>query len=63
MKMNIGEKSLTIVCELAGPEQGELFDGNCTDGNDNNTNPPKSLTLLPKNTLSINDSALEWGIQ
>jgi len=61
--MNIGEKSLTIVCELAGPEQGELFDGNCTDGNDNNTNPPKSLTLLPKNTLSINDSALEWGIQ
>lgn len=61
---NAGVKSFTIVCDLAAdPEQGSLFDGDCTDNVDNNISSPTNLTLLPKNTLAVNDEAIEWVIQ
>lgn len=57
-----GEKSFTIVCEV-GAEQGQLFDGNCADGIANNTDNPKSISLIPRNTLPVNSSVLTWAIQ
>jgi len=58
----MGEKSFTIVCET-GAEQGELFDGDCDDGNLNNISNPKSMSLVPRTTLPINNTAIEWTIQ
>ena len=60
---NAGVKSFSIVCDLASdPEQGSLFDGDCTDNVDNNLSNPINLTLVPKNTLPLNDEAIEWVI-
>ncbi|PHR83481.1 MAG: hypothetical protein COA59_11705 [Colwellia sp.] len=57
-----GEKSFTIVCEV-GVEQGKLFDGHCDDGTINNTDNPKSISLIPRSTLPVNNSVLTWAIQ
>ncbi|NQY86303.1 MAG: type II secretion system protein [Colwellia sp.] len=57
-----GEKSFTIVCEV-GAEQGLLFDGNCDDGTVNNTDNPKSISLIPRNTSPVNNSVLTWAVQ
>jgi prepilin-type N-terminal cleavage/methylation domain-containing protein len=58
----MGEKSFTIVCET-GAEQGELFDGDCDDGNLNNISNPQSMSLVPRTTLPVNNTAIEWTIQ
>lgn len=57
-----GEKSFTIVCE-SGAEQGELFDGDCDGGGINKISHPTSMSLVPRTTLPVNTTAIEWTIQ
>lgn len=58
----MGEKSFTIVCET-GAEHGELFDGDCDNDSLNNISNPQSMSLVPRTTLPVNNTAIEWTIQ
>ena len=58
-----GEKSLSVVCELAtAAEQGQLFDGDCTDNVTNTIDSAKRFTLVPRHSVPLNDSILEWMV-
>lgn len=51
-----GAKSFSVLCE----SNGSPYDGDCsTTGN----HQPISMTLIPRNTLPVNTSPLEWVIQ
>ena len=58
-----GEKSLSVVCELTtAAEQGQLFDGDCTDNVTNTIDSAKRFTLVPRHSVPLNDSILEWMV-
>ena len=51
-----GAKSFSVLCE----SNGTPYDGDCSAIG---SNTPISMTLIPRNTLPINTSPLEWVIQ
>lgn len=51
-----GAKSFSVLCE----SNGTPYDGDCSTIG---SNTPISMTLIPRNTLPINTSPLEWVIQ
>lgn len=51
-----GAKSFSVLCEL----NGTPYDGDCSTIG---SNTPISMTLIPRDTLPVNTSPLEWVIQ